>query len=477
MKSFMLFLSLIFSISVPLYAQNFNDALRISDPGLGSNARALGMGNAYDALSDDYSAVFFNPAGLGLMRSMEFAGSINYNSFSNTTNFFNSSTSESNSSTDLGQVGFVFPLPTMRGSMVFAAGFSRSKSFNSVMSFNGFNGGSTSKIEHLVGFNDPLTWELYLSEGSSTNQSTIINGKLNQSGTVEQEGSINKWSFAGAVEAAKDVFVGATINFIGGSFISDNKYYEDDTRNNYGSNLQIVQDVAATSDFQTFHMNDIIDWELSGYELKLGLMYKMQDIARYGFTVKFPSYYSIDEKYIVDGYSEFADARFEFDPPVEEEYSYEIATPFEFSGGASVSLNPVILTGNLTFIDYTQMEFTEGLTDVIERTSLNDEIETLMRGVLNYNLGAEVNLPVVNTRVRAGFIYKPSPFEGDPSEFNKKYLTFGLGVLPQSKLSFDLAYAYGWWESVGDNYGNPGDSRTYQDITRHNFVMTVLYRY
>ncbi|MGB5848052.1 MAG: hypothetical protein WBH40_06170, partial [Ignavibacteriaceae bacterium] len=49
-------------------AQNYNDALLLSEPGLYSGARALGMGNSFTALSDDYSAVIFNPAGLGLAK-------------------------------------------------------------------------------------------------------------------------------------------------------------------------------------------------------------------------------------------------------------------------------------------------------------------------------------------------------------------------------------------------------------------------
>jgi hypothetical protein len=66
---------LIFSlalISSYSFAQNANDALRLSEIGLGSNARALGMGNAYYALSDDFSASSFNPAGFALLKRMEF---------------------------------------------------------------------------------------------------------------------------------------------------------------------------------------------------------------------------------------------------------------------------------------------------------------------------------------------------------------------------------------------------------------------
>jgi len=477
MKNVRFILIFFLGITFVSFSQNFNDALRLSDPGLGSNARALGMGNAYDAVSDDFSAVYFNPAGLGLMRSMEFAGSFNFDSFNNNTTFFNQSTKDNNSSTNLGQVGFVFPLPTMRGSMVLAMGFSRSKSFNSVLKFDGYNSTNTSKIQHLVNYNDPLTWELYLSEGSSQSQSTIFNGGLNQSGTVKQEGSINKWSFAGALEAAKNVYVGATLNILAGSFTSNNKYYEDDTRGNYGANLMIVDGNTSTADFQTFYMNDIIEWDISGWDLKLGLLYNYKNMIRYGFSVKFPSFYSVDENYFVDGYSEFANARFEFDPPVEEQYNYDITTPYEFSGGAAFSLKPIIISGNVTYIDYTQMEFTEGLTDAIERSALNDEIAELMTSVININLGAEFNIPLMNTRVRAGFIYKPSPFKEDNSEFDKKYVTFGAGILPDNTLSFDLGYSYGWWKNVGDNYGNPGDSRTYQEISHHNFIVTVLYRY
>ena len=60
------------------FAQNYNDALRLGLPGLGSNARALGMGNSFISISDDASAAFFNPAGFGLMKKMEFSGGLDF---------------------------------------------------------------------------------------------------------------------------------------------------------------------------------------------------------------------------------------------------------------------------------------------------------------------------------------------------------------------------------------------------------------
>src|ERR1035437_921548 len=66
-------------------AQDYNDALRLSQPGILTGARALGMGNAYTALSSDLSAAVFNPAGFAQIKNLEFDGSINFNSFNNNT--------------------------------------------------------------------------------------------------------------------------------------------------------------------------------------------------------------------------------------------------------------------------------------------------------------------------------------------------------------------------------------------------------
>ena len=102
-----------------VFSQNTNDALRLSYSGLGSSARALGMGNSYIGLSDDASAAFFNPAGFGLIKKIEFSGGLSYVNFKNSAEFFNSQTNYSNSSTNFSRINFAFPVPTTQGSLVF----------------------------------------------------------------------------------------------------------------------------------------------------------------------------------------------------------------------------------------------------------------------------------------------------------------------------------------------------------------------
>lgn len=471
MKKFSRHLLILLAVIVTTnYSQNINDALRLSFPGIGANAKALGMGNAYNALSYDYSGSFFNPAGLGTATRAEFSGSFLYNSFENSTEFFDSKTDFSNSTTNLSQAGLVLPMPTVQGSLVFGFGFNQSKNFNSAMEFNGFNSGNTSMIQSLLGFGD-ISYELYLTDTTGTQ--TPINGKLNQSGDIIEEGKINNWALAGAIEVAKDVFFGASLNIISGNYKSDRRYYEDDTKNIYDASVRTDPSEAFTADFQTFYLNDVIDWDISGWDFKIGFLYKLPNFMKIGATVKFPTKYTIKENYFVEATSEFGDGTIVEIDPIRNIVEYDITSPYEFTGAFAYELADLTLSAEATFIDYTQMKFGDGLDQGLV-SSNNRDIKDAFKEVINYNFGFEYRLPEPFISIRGGFIMQPSAFKNDPSEFNRKYITAGLGIMPNKVLSLDLAYAYGWWNNIGDNYGF-NDSRTYQDITSTNVILTARY--
>jgi long-subunit fatty acid transport protein len=464
-----------------LNAQNFNDALRLTERGLGSSARALGMGNSFITLSDDFSASIFNPAGLGLIRKFEISGGFNYSSLTNNSSFFKNDIEYSNSDTRFGQIGFVFPIPTLRGSLVFALGYNRLKDFNFAQEFNGFNSGNNSMIQDLTYFNDDIPYDLRLSYPLFDNNdnylmdTTIINGRLKQNGNIIQEGSIDSWSLTSSIEASENLFVGGTINIFSGQFKKKREYNELDIQNLYDNILTDPSD-QTTEDFERFSFHDVIDWDISGWDIKIGFLYKLHKNARIGGTIKFPSKFTIEEKYFVDGQSEFGTGRvYNLNPNILNELEYKISTPFEFSGGASFNINSLIVNAEVNFIDYTQMEFTSGF-DPGDMHLNNRDINDLFRAVVNYNIGAEFNIPFVNLSLRGGFIYNPSPFKGDPKKYDKKYITSGIGFLVNESIAFDIAYAHGWWKDFGDNYGSDL-SRTHQDIKLNKLIFNVAYRY
>ncbi|PKL88330.1 MAG: hypothetical protein CVV23_10945 [Ignavibacteriae bacterium HGW-Ignavibacteriae-2] len=465
---------IIMIFAVDIFSQNPNDALRLSEPGILSSAKTLGVGNAGLAMGVDFGSGLINPANFALYKKSSFTGGFFYNNFSNNVTFFGQKSDYSNSSNHLSQFGLVVPLPTQRGSMVLAAGYTRIKDFNSSVKFDGFNPGNNSMIQDLTWANDDIAYDLKLSTGVFEGENwlydeTIINGKLNQSGSIIDKGGIDNWNFSGAVEIAKNLFVGASFNIYSGSFQRDREYFEDDVDNNY---TQPTNPRYPTEDFQSFTFIESLEWDLSAWDMKFGLLYKMNRFAQFGASIKLPTYYTINEKYYVEAYSDFATKSYEIDP-YDSRIEYDITTPFELTGGFSYAIAGVSLGAQLTLIDYTQMEFSDGLTASL-RSSNNRTIKDNFRSVLAYNLGAEYKVPFAGINLRAGFMMKPSAYEGDPSDYDKKYITAGLGIVAANVLAIDFVYAHGWWKSIGDNYGFD-ESRTNQDITRDNIIISFTY--
>jgi hypothetical protein len=454
-------------------AQNANDALRLAYPGLGSNARALGMGNAYIGLSDDASASFFNPAGLGLLKRMEFSGGLDYTSYSNNATLFGNTTDASNSTTRLDRVSFAFPFPTLRGSLVFGLTYHAARDYTSRLKFDGFNNGNNSMIQNLAGTDIPF--DLYLAD---PNNNTPIHGMLNQSGDILTSGSVNYWTFSGAVEVYKNVFIGANLNIATGSYNNNNDYYEDDTKGNYQGRFDPTDSTNPNVDFQTFYLNRILKWNISGWNAKVGLLYQLNDMARFGLTIQFPKNFTIKEDFTVNGSSQFASATYNLDPnKYSDNVKYDITTPYELGAGFSINYQGLIFSGQATLVDYSQLEFSNGEGfDPTYFEDVNKNIKDQLGSVVDFNLGAEYTVPRVGLRVRAGYFMQPSAYIGDPTSFAHQYFTAGLGFLAQQTIGFDVAFAHGWWDNYGDNYG-VNLSRTNQKITDNKLMFTVTYRF
>jgi hypothetical protein len=366
--------------------------------------------------------------------------------------------------------------------LVFALGYNQEKDFNGTVKFDGFNSGNNSMIQDLTSFNEDIMYQLYLSyplydaSNNYIKDTTVINGGLNQSGSIFQKGNLNTWSFSGAVEVGKDIFIGATVDVLGGNYERNRQYREDDINNIYSASVLLDPNDPTTADFQGFYLNDIISWDISGWGAKVGLLMKANDQVNIGATVKFPRQYTIKETYYESGTSYFAGIVPHDYNPSDSRVEYDISTPYEFSAGVAYNYEDLTLSGDATFIDYTQMEFRNGGLGVAKETSNNLDIKDLFRSVANFNGGIEYALPMSGISVRGGFMYRPSPFKGDPSEYDKKFVTAGIGFTTNNRISINLAYVHGWWKDFGDNYSS-GVSRFYQDINRNNVNLSFVYNF
>jgi hypothetical protein len=475
-----LFSSLSFSQSY--LTQNFSDAFRLSESGIITDGRALSMGNAHTVLSDVYSATLLNPATLGLARKFTIGTSVGLNLYRNKAFFLDDSTESDKTETILNQFGLVIPLvsDTSDNNLVISLGYNQSKDFNRSLKFSGFNTEGNSLVSDLTSLKNDipkllgLSYPVFDTSGAYLGDETILNSNLQQSGFILNEGGINHWSFGIAYEFVHNIFFGASINYNVGAYLSDRQYSEEDVNNFYPDSVRTIATDPLTAGFNKFQLNDIVDWVFGGYDVRFGVLYKFFNFISLGGSVKTPTHFTVEEKHFFSGKSEFQSGfETEIDSMMESKFS--IDSPYEFTFGASANLWIITGSAEVTFIDYTQMKFTDGL-DIPKRTEINRNITETFTQIFNLRGGAEFRLPFTGLSARAGFMYYPSPIAKDPADFDKKFLTAGLGIRSgEGAMEFNVTYVLGWWDIQSEDYGT-NIPEVYQEVRSDNIMASLTLR-
>jgi len=487
MKRFLIAAVLVLA-PVSLTAQIPEDALRLGTPGIGVGARAIGMGGAYTGVANDFSAIYWNPAGLAQAVRGEFSVGLNYNNIGDNSTYFGTADQYTVNATTLNSLGLVYPLPVRRGSAVIAFGYDRQSSFAGGLSFTGFNPNS-SIIQTYARNGDyepndlsgDLAYQLYLADTTLSGKwNSPITGRLTQLGTILEAGGLNNWSVGGAIDVGKNLSMGLTVTYLSGSYRYDHTYREED-RNGYYTSMPL----AVYQSFYSLAMNDYINDDIAGWNAKFGLMYRVPDVFRLGITIKTPTAFNIRETFGTPASSPVvatvgtggASTTTTFDPG-EGSSEYNITTPWVFGGGASVILGDLVLAADAEYTDWTQLEFSNANPDVIAN---NQTIKQIFVGTTTLRGGAEYDIHQIGVRLRAGYMLIPSPYRGDPSSFDQKYVTGGLGILLGEATMLDLAYAHGMRDTFVYSYVDPNGviaaPMVDQKITTNNFFLTLTYRF
>jgi hypothetical protein len=456
-------------------AQFPEDALRFATPGLGVGARAIGMGGAYTGIASDYSALFWNPAGLAQAEYGEFSAGLSYNANRNTSTFFSSQQDYNSNATNLNTLGIVHPLPVRRGSAVLAFGFHRQSSFASGVSFSGFNANSSilqtfapDGSFYPSDLANNIAYQLYLANLDSVTGRFVspIKDRLTQSGKVVEGGGLNNWSIGGAFDVAKNFSAGLTLTYLSGSYRYDRNYTEADNRNVY---------TAFPFDFASLTLDDFVESDIAGWTAKFGLMYREPSRFRVGVTVKGPTQFTIRETFGTTAQSRFdnGDIQPSGSPlTINSSNQYDVLTPWVFGAGASVIFGDLVLSGDVEYTDWTELEFKNANQDVMAN---NRDIKTIFRPTANLRGGAEYDIHGIGLRLRGGFVYNKSPYVGDPTSFDQKFITGGVGILVGESTMIDVAYAHGWWDTFVYNYNST--SRVNERLGANTFMMTLTHRF
>jgi len=356
-----------------------------------TSARAMGMGGAYQAISNDGGALRHNPAGLAKVKRIEFAGSMI--SFKRTADVTSQGIKYRNTTdrSRLSALSFVYPFPTFQGSMVVAAGYAVPWMEDRI---------NRRRIEI---FSPAEAWD----------QETY------------EDGRVGEWSGAFAIDVAPQISVGLRTSIISGNYYTDRRLVQP---GNPGPRL-------------------INDFEISGFTGAMGVLAKYNKI-RFGATIELPRW--------IKWKSQQSDGSgFETSIP-----SQKIDIPFSFTTGIASTWSSWLLTADLRFTDWTQIEYGNPPRPI--RFSNEDTgTDFAYRQTLDLHLGFEYLLDrYVGTglRLRGGFAYEPVPYDillhtYDPyssdddlwqtADYTTEKTTWslGLGLLIQSSMTIDLAYA------------------------------------
>ncbi len=396
----------------------------------GVGGRALSMGSAYLAISDDYSATLWNPAGLTQLRRMELFTSLSHLKFSNQASFAGIINTDRTTKTKLNSIGFAFPIPTYQGSLVFAVGYNQVRSFDAGFSF-------VQRVDSLG---------------------------VRQNYTELEEGGLNNWVFAGAIEVTRNLSLGAAVNLWRGKDDYLYNYFEKDEDNLYT--------------FDQYDYTQQIITKHQAVNFKLAALYKMTSFLRFGATIATPVSLDAKEQWKQSvkqtGDSDYPDENYQ--DADNGAWDYGLRSPFVFAAGAALTLLPnIVLSADVEYNDWSQTRYTSE-PPVGDQFNKNIDFKKDFRATTTYRLGGEFTIPLIDTQLRAGLIRQPSPLVNAPAKSDRNYLTAGAGILLDKQVKIDFAWVRGWWQREG-SYFSPELPAVDEKITFDKFFATLSIRF
>jgi len=433
-----------------LFGQSPEEAVNFLQDETGVGGRARAMGSAYAGIADDYSALYWNPAGLALMQSTEITAELDHLRFNNEARFSQNTMSQNRNFVKLRSLGLACKFPAERGSLVVAFGFNRFKDYDNVLRFDGFSRTGNGL-------------EFELDDGSGGSGIYAFDRDIRQSESISESGRLDAWSLGGGIAVSPDAWLGVSAHWISGSSEYLFDFTQKDLFNAYST---------FPADFSDYAMHQEILSNFNGWNMKIGGMFRLNSILRLGLTADLPVTLRIRENYRENDALTFDDGTVDEADLGSGEWEYLVKYPAKIGGGLCLNLGPVLLAGGLEYRDWTQVKFdrpaefssNEGYNALIADNALFAE---RFRPVTSYGAGAELRLPGTGLSLRAGWRNVPSPAKGADRTLDRRYLSAGIGFDVDRGASFNLSVIRGSWNRIGSDSYTP-------DVTEEAITTTRL---
>lgn len=427
-----------------LFAQNEVDALRYSMISFGGTARYSSMGGAYGAIGADFSTLSVNPAGIALYRKNEFTFTPSIFS-GKTESTYNGKTAEDvKYNFNISNFGMVY---TFKGaekeegwkSANFGFGLNRSTNFHNRIYIEGDNHSNSildvyrnaadgKSPENLDAFNTMLAFDAGLIDtlnGNGISYSSIFNGGgMEQRKTIETRGAMQEMVFSFGGNYSDKLYIGATFGIPSVRYTESTSYTETDKAD-------------TVANIKSFVINEDIETRGTGFNFKLGLIYKPVDWVRIGAAVHTPTFFTLHDQWSKNIESVFNNGqRGSADSP-QGNFDYELTTPMRAIGSLAFVIKGYgIISADYEFVDYSEARLRSTGYKYFDE---NNTIQEKYKAQHNIRIGAEALLGMVS--LRGGIAVYGSPYKSGVNDGSRISYTGGIGIIDKGYF-LDLGYVY-----------------------------------
>jgi hypothetical protein len=256
--------------------------------------------------------------------------------------------------------------------------------------------------------------------------SPYSNINLKQQHLISVSGSMNEYYFGFGANYNHQLYIGATLNIRSGEYNSESDHTETDINN--------------VSYLNYFRFTQTLNTIMSGFNFKIGLIYKPIDMLRLGLSIQTPTIMRTDQTFSTNITAVENIANSNYSSPTYNE-SYSISTPFRTNAGIALIFQQYgLLSFDYEYVDYRNINLSNNSNSYIF-TPDNDAINKGLRATNNIRAGGELRLGSVF--VRGGYAFYESPFASseDNKDANTNIYSTGIGFR-KNNFVLDFSYSY-----------------------------------
>ena len=438
-----------------LRAQSASEAIHIVENEVGYGARSSAMGGAFAPLGDGPAGMYWNPAGLADIKNGSFYFESYFLRYKNNTSYLEKLHVNPFNLSRFNGIGAIYPIATIRGSLVIGFGFNRIDHYDGLMSFSGYSN-----------INNGLEFPIDV-DGQSLNYA--FDRGVRRYEKIMSNGARDQITFSFGLALSPDLATGLSISKMTGTETYDFEFLQQDIADNFQE---------FPSDFSNYELFQSLETKTTAINIRAGVKYNFLPF-RFGLSIALPYNINVEENHgtqerLIFDNSDYSDA-------IElGYYDYKILMPATIDAGvALVTESNFTLSMAIRAQDWTQMQFNlmDFASDSEEYAILKNENNLIIeeyKSVSQLRFGGEYLLPITNTfgcALRFGLAFIPTAKTSGLAD--KAITSFGFGIPIYERIIFDMAYMFSYQKKTTSDSYVP--SEVGEEINKNQFLFNFSY--